>query len=56
MTINITVQTVCLAGIGRMVFLDASTSPRTQVDMSSFVEANYTCTFLTHSGTLVLMP
>jgi uncharacterized repeat protein (TIGR01451 family) len=47
---------VCLAGVGRMVFLDASTSPRTQVDIRSFVDGNFTCAFLTHSGTVVLMP
>ncbi|MCL4253494.1 MAG: DUF11 domain-containing protein [Anaerolineae bacterium] len=47
---------VCLSGIGRMVFLDASTSPRTQVDIASFVDGNFTCTFITHSGTLVLLP
>ncbi len=47
---------VCLSGIGRMVFLDASTSPRTQVDIASFVDGTFTCTFITHSGTLVLLP
>ncbi len=47
---------VCLAGVGRMVFLDASTSPRAQVEIRSFIDGNFTCAFLTHSGTLVLMP
>lgn len=47
---------VCLAGVGRMVFLDASTSPRVPVDIRSFVDGNFTCTFITHSGTLVLLP
>ncbi|PJF30527.1 MAG: hypothetical protein CUN52_03970 [Phototrophicales bacterium] len=47
---------VCLSGVGRMVFLDASTSPRTPVDIASFVNGTFTCAFITHSGTLVLLP
>lgn len=45
---------VCLAGQGRLFYLDARTSPRVQVELATETEGNFTCGWIPAAGTLVL--
>jgi len=48
---------VCLPdGEGRLIFLDATTSPRAQSELSVFYSNGNTCGFISNAGTLVLIP
>lgn len=46
---------VCLLGEGRLIFLDAMTSPRVQVELATFSADEYTCGYVPNVGTLVLI-
>ena len=46
---------ICLGGIGRLIFLDASTSPRAQFELNTFIADDKTCGFIINSGTVVLI-
>ena len=46
--------TVCFPQAGNVVFLDASTAPRTVASIASYTEDGYTCVSLEKPGTLVL--
>ena len=50
-------QQVCLPGEGRMIFLDATQSPRPQVEITpvEYVDGA-TCGWIPNAGTLVLLP
>jgi hypothetical protein len=45
---------VCLAGGGRLFYLDARTSPRVQTELQTESEGNFTCGWIPAAGTLVL--
>jgi hypothetical protein len=47
--------TVCLLGEGRLIYLDASQSPRTPQLLSSSVNNGYTCGTVVSTGTAVLV-
>ena len=47
---------VCFPQIGRVVFLDANTSPRTIVALDSTVANGQTCVSINSPGSLVLLP
>lgn len=46
---------ICLVGQGRLFFLDASTSPRAQFELTTFFVDGRTCGFIINSGTVVLI-
>ncbi|MDX2077109.1 MAG: Ig-like domain-containing protein [bacterium] len=46
---------ICLMGQGRLFFLDASTSPRAQFELTTFSVDGKTCGFIINSGTVVLI-
>jgi len=46
---------ICLGGIGRLIFFDASTSPRTPFELDTFTIDGKTCGFIINSGTVVLI-
>lgn len=46
---------ICLEGQGRLFFLDASTSPRTQTELATFTVDGRTCGFIINGGTVVLI-
>jgi predicted outer membrane repeat protein len=46
---------VCLLGEGRLIFLDATTSPRALIELETFNEGGYTCGWIPNAGTLVLI-
>jgi hypothetical protein len=46
---------VCLQGEGRLIFLDATTSPRALIELETFNEGAYTCGWIPNAGTLVLI-
>ena len=46
---------VCFPGPGRVVFLDAATSPRTEENMSHYFDDAYTCATSDRAGTMVLV-
>lgn len=46
---------VCLPGTGRLIFLDATTSPRTLVELDAFSSDGATCGWIPNAGTLVLI-
>jgi hypothetical protein len=48
-------QQVCLLGEGRFIYLDAAQSPRQIVEMNSVYEGGYTCAWIPHPGTVVLI-
>ncbi|WP_119070854.1 choice-of-anchor Q domain-containing protein [Aggregatilinea lenta] len=52
---NVSVK-VCLSGIGRLFYLDATTSPRQLSELSTTAEAGYTCGLIANAGTVVLAP
>ena len=45
---------VCFPQSGYVIFLDASTSPRTVIAIDSYLRDNYTCVTLNTAGTVVL--
>ena len=47
---------VCFSQVGRVVFLDASTSPRAIVPLASTVANGQTCVSINSAGSLVLLP
>jgi len=47
---------VCLEGVGSLLFLNASTSPRAQSWLDSYQRDGRTCAVLAGPGTVVLMP
>ena len=47
---------VCLDGVGSLLFLDASTSPRAQSWLDSVQRDGQTCATLDRAGMLILMP
>jgi len=50
-------QQICLQGEGRMIFLDATQSPRPQVEITPTEIINgATCGWIPNAGTLVLLP
>jgi len=46
---------ICLEGQGRLFFLDASTSPRAQFELTTFFVDGRTCGFIINGGTVVLI-
>ena len=46
---------VCFPRIGRIVFLDAATSPRTLMDVENVIDNGYTCAAMNRAGTMVLV-
>ena len=46
---------VCFPQAGRVVFLDAATSPRTVVEITNFTREGYTCGAMNRAGTMVLV-
>ncbi|MBN1201647.1 MAG: hypothetical protein JXJ20_07310, partial [Anaerolineae bacterium] len=48
--------TVCLQGVGRFVYLDATQSPRVPQWLPSEVVNGYTCATIPNAGTVVLVP
>lgn len=46
---------VCFPQKGKVVFLDASTSPRSVVHVSNFTREDYSCAEMTRAGTMVLV-
>jgi len=46
---------ICLGGVGQLIFLDASTSPRAQFGLNTFTIDGKTCGFIINSGTVVLI-
>ena len=46
---------VCFPQAGAIVFLDAATSPRSVVEVESFVRDGYTCGVMNRAGTMVLV-
>lgn len=46
---------VCFPQAGAIVFLDAATSPRSVVEVDSYVRDGYTCGAMNRAGTLVLV-
>ena len=47
---------VCFADIGSLLLLDATTSPRAQIPLRSYLRDGSTCTQIDRPGTVVLMP
>lgn len=47
---------VCLQGQGVMVYLDATTAPRTVSEPPAVFEGGYTCATIPHAGMVVLVP
>ena len=45
---------ICLAGEGRLFYLDARTSPRTQVELATESVDGFTCGWIPAAGTIVL--
>jgi hypothetical protein len=46
---------ICLSGAGRLIFLDATTSPRAMIELETFSEGGMTCGWVPNAGTLVLI-
>jgi hypothetical protein len=46
---------VCLLGAGRLIYLDATTSPRTPVDLAASFDGAYTCGSISNAGTVALV-
>ncbi|MDX2078935.1 MAG: hypothetical protein SFZ02_21055 [bacterium] len=48
---------VCLAGVGRFVYMDATQAPRVAVEMPSTITADnaYTCAWIPNPGTVILI-
>ena len=46
---------VCFPQPGKVIFLDASTSPRTVIEISNFVKDGYSCGAMNRAGTMVLV-
>lgn len=46
---------ICLRGSGRLIFFDASTSPRARFELETFTIDGKTCGFIINSGTVVLI-
>lgn len=46
---------ICLEGVGRLFFLDGSTSPRAQSELATFNVGGRTCGFIINGGTVVLI-
>jgi hypothetical protein len=46
---------LCFEGRGRIVFLDALTSPRAETELPSAESAQFTCTFVPNPGTVALV-
>ncbi|PJF29688.1 MAG: hypothetical protein CUN52_07115 [Phototrophicales bacterium] len=46
---------ICLEGVGRLFFLDGSTSPRAQSELATFNMGGRTCGFIINGGTVVLI-
>jgi hypothetical protein len=46
---------ICLEGVGRLFFLDGSTSLRTQSELATFNMGGRTCGFIINGGTVVLI-
>ncbi|HRF95738.1 MAG TPA: hypothetical protein PLZ51_11110, partial [Aggregatilineales bacterium] len=48
---------VCLAGVGRFVYMDATDAPRVAVEMPSTITADnaYTCAWIPNPGTVILI-
>jgi hypothetical protein len=46
---------VCLQGEGRLIFLDATTSPRALIELETFAADGTTCGWIPNAGTLVLI-
>lgn len=50
-------ERICLQGRGRVIYLDATTSPRTMTEITPVeVEDDYTCAWIPNAGTVVLIP
>ncbi len=47
---------VCFTSSGSITFLDATTSPRTQMSLEYHSRDGLTCTHISHPGTVILMP
>ncbi len=47
---------VCLTGHGRLVFLDATTTPRALSDLPHSIRGEFTCAQISGPGTVVLLP
>lgn len=47
---------VCFPQLGRLLFLDAATAPRTVVKQASVLRDGFTCASIDRPGTLVLVP
>lgn len=47
---------LCLQGSGRLLFLDALTSPRALTALPTTSEGGYTCATVYHAGTIALVP
>ena len=47
---------ICFPQVGRVIFLDASTSPRTMVQLEATVVDSTTCVSISSPGSLVLLP
>lgn len=47
---------VCLLGNGRLIFLNASGTPRTPTELDATRGGGYTCAFIPGAGTAVLIP
>jgi len=47
---------VCFYGSGRMIFLDASTSPRTQSSLETTMKGDHTCATIPGPGSVVFLP
>ena len=46
---------VCFPQAGRIVFLDAATSPRTLMEVDNVIDGGYTCAAMNRAGTMVLV-
>ena len=46
---------VCFPQAGRIVFLDAATSPRTLMEVDNVIDDGYTCAAMNRAGTMVLV-
>jgi VCBS repeat-containing protein len=47
--------TVCLRGEGAFLYLDATVSPRSMVELPVFMQSGYTCASVPNAGTVVLV-
>ena len=46
---------LCFPQLGRIMFLDAATSPRSMVDTNYYIQGGYTCASMDRAGTVVLV-